>query len=168
MMDCINMNQLVLSISKLNLGDKIETILIDQGVLYLTDLSDLDEARLKKIPGIGYASARKILRTYQTYIDRLQPNETNRPVRKQEVVEQNYRPEVSMHSVLERSNLNPQDKMIINLVVHGYSQQQISASSGLSKRTLRHRLAMLKIEYQAKTVTQLVCNIFDDVLLLTE
>jgi DNA-binding CsgD family transcriptional regulator len=165
----INMSQMVLNISKLNLGQKIESILVSNNILYLTDISQLNEESLKNIPGIGYASARKIFKAYNSYVDSIMKHEPVCITQANKVIaEEKNSIDITMHSLLAKSNLKKQDKEILNLMIHGYSQQQVGSLSGISQRTLRHRLAMLKIEYQAITLTQLVCNVFDDVLMLDE
>ena len=145
---CIDMNRLVLNISKLKLGKKLELILMKNGVNYLTDLSTATESSLKIIPGIGYASARKILRAYKSYSDYLML--PDKPIVNQSIMQstaQEIGLQVDMHPMIREADLSIKDKEIINLICKGYSQEKIFMLTRLSKRTLRHRLAMLKIEY---------------------
>lgn len=163
---CINLNHMVFSVSKLKLGDKIDAILMKNGINILTDLSDENEESLKRLPGIGYASARKILRAYNNFCESLIKNDRVETVVVDKPNENKVK--VNLHPIIDKTGLSPKDKEIINFIINGYSQQKVSVITKLSNRTLRHRLAMLKIDYQANTIAQLVCNIFDEVYSISE
>lgn len=156
-------------ISHLKLTTYIETILRRKGINKISDISSMDEMNLKEIPGIGYASARKIMKAYDIHTStREKQLEAQTQVCKKNDTNVSQLPDIDnsyipIHPIIAQSSLAETDKRIVSYIIQGHTLRAVQWKLGISKRSLKHRIAMLKLDYAANTLPQLIINIIDSV-----